>query len=212
MPLFQSAIFFFIIFSIRNFNIVDSSTAFVAPITRDQSTELYTISIYFKSPLESTDLLLDLGGKFSWIDCNPDFYTSTSHHYIPCHTNLCISLGSIACSNCFRPSGPGCHNNSCDLFPENPVIRNAILAQALVDSLALSITDGRNPGQIGMVPNFVLSCSDDSLLLGLPEGVSGLAGLGRSNYSLPAQIRSNQRSRITNSSSRSLVWSISQHK
>ncbi|KAI3800997.1 hypothetical protein L1987_29097 [Smallanthus sonchifolius] len=184
---FTALIFFFFHY---NLNIVDSSTAFVAPITRDQSTELYTISIYFKTPLESTDLLLDLGGKFSWIDCTPDVYTSTSHHYIRCGANLCESLASLACSNCFRPSGPGCHNNSCALFPENPVIRNSILAQALVDTLALTTTDGRNVGQLGVVPNFVLSCSDESLLLSLPEGVSGLAGLGRSNYSLPAQVSS----------------------
>ncbi|KAK9055782.1 hypothetical protein SSX86_026867 [Deinandra increscens subsp. villosa] len=188
MSILPFAIFFFFVF--YSFNFADSSTAFVAPITRDQSTELYTISIYFKTPLESTDLLLDLGGKFTWIDCTPDSYASITHHYIPCGTNLCNSLSSLACSNCFRPSGPGCHNNSCALFPENPVIRNAILAQALVDSFALATTDGGACGQLAVVPNFVASCSDDELLVGLPEGVSGLAGLGRSNYSLPAQVSS----------------------
>lgn len=70
------------------------------------------------------------------------------------------------------------------------MIRNSILAQALVDSAALTTTDGRSPGQLGVVPNFVLSCSDDSLLQGLSEEVSGLAGLGRSNFSLPAQVSS----------------------
>ncbi|KAI3783091.1 hypothetical protein L2E82_13153 [Cichorium intybus] len=179
---------FFLFF--YQFNIVDSSTAFVAPIDRDELTELYTISIFFKTPLESTDLLLDLGGKFSWIDCTPDLYTSRTHHYIQCGGGLCNSLASLACSNCFRPSGPGCHNNSCGLFPENPVIRDSILAQALIDSLALSTTDGRSSGQLGVVPNFVLSCSDASMLRGLPEGASGLAGLGRSNFSLPAQVSS----------------------
>ncbi|KAI7739504.1 hypothetical protein M8C21_009551 [Ambrosia artemisiifolia] len=186
----QHTIVFIFIF-IYNCNIVYSSTAFVAPITRDPSTELYTIFISFKTPLQPTNLLLDLGGKFTWFDCTPESYTSTTHHYIPCGTSLCISLASLACSNCFRQSGPGCHNNSCALFPENPVIKNSVLAQALVDSVALTVTNGRNPvGQMGLVPNFVGSCSDNSLLRGLPDGVSGLAGLGRSNYSLPAQVSS----------------------
>ncbi|XP_076900005.1 putative aspartic proteinase GIP1 [Bidens hawaiensis] len=169
------------------FTTINSSTPFVAPITRDDSTSLYTISILFKTPLQPTNFLLDLAGKFTWLDCSS--YTSTSHHYIPCKSNLCTSLGSLACSNCFRPSGPGCHNNSCALFPENPVIGNSVLAQALVDSLGLSVvSDGRNVGEVGLVPNFVVSCSDESLLRGLPDGVAGLLGLGRGNYSLPAQV------------------------
>ncbi|KAK1420507.1 hypothetical protein QVD17_22163 [Tagetes erecta] len=177
----------FIIFFISTYKITNASTSFVSPITRDQSTSLYTISIYTKTPLESTDLLLDLGGKLSWIDCNS--YTSTSHHYIPCGTSLCESLASLACSNCFRQTGPGCNNNSCGLFPENPVIRNSVLAQALVDSVAL-VVNGGEFGELGIVPSFVFSCSDDSLLRGLPDGVSGLAGFGRGNYSLPAQVSS----------------------
>ncbi|XP_024967328.1 basic 7S globulin-like [Cynara cardunculus var. scolymus] len=191
MSFLHFTLFVFVFIFFHSFNLIDSSsTAFVAPVEKDESTELYIISIFIRTPLQSADLILDLGGKLSWIDCTTGVYTSTTHHYIPCGTDLCDSIGSIACSNCFRPSGPGCHNNSCGLFPENPVIRNSILAQALVDSAALTSTDGRSPGQLGVVPNFVLSCSDDSLLQGLPKGVSGLAGLGRSNVSLPAQVSS----------------------
>ncbi|KAI3773088.1 hypothetical protein L6452_04286 [Arctium lappa] len=181
---------FFFIFIFNRFTIINSSTPFVAPIETDESTKLYTISIFTKTPLQSTDLILDLGGKFTWIDCATGFYTSTTHHYIRCGTDLCDSIGSIACSNCFRPSGPGCHNDSCALFPENPVIRNSVLAQAVVDSAALTTTDGGSPGQLGVVPDFVMSCSDESLIQGLPEGVYGLAGLGRSKTSLPAQVSS----------------------
>lgn len=185
MSILQFGLYFFIIY---HFKLSNSSTSFVAPINKDESTQLYTISLSIKTPLQSTDLLLDLGGKFNWIDCTPGFYTSTSHHYIPCGTTLCYSLGSLACTNCFQPSGPGCHNNSCALFPENPVIKNTVLAQALVDLIGLSITDGWTDGQLGVVPNFVFSCSDDSLIRGLPDGVSGLVGFGRSNFSLPAQV------------------------
>ncbi|XP_071719358.1 probable aspartic proteinase GIP1 [Rutidosis leptorrhynchoides] len=186
----MSPLHFIISFICIHFNLIISSstTSFVSPITRDELTQLYIISISIKTPLQSTSFLLDLGGKFSWIDCTPNNYISSTNHYIPCGTSQCNSLYSLACSNCFKPSGPGCHNNSCALFPENPVIKNTILAQALVDSLALTLTDGQTVGQLAVVPNFVLSCCDDSLLTGLPDGVSGLAGLGRSNYSLPAQV------------------------
>nr|XP_043622682.1 probable aspartic proteinase GIP1 [Erigeron canadensis] len=179
--------YFTLIFIYQQFSIINSSTSFVSPINKDQSTQLYTLSISIKTPLQLTDFLLDLGNKLSWIDCTSGYYISTTHHYIPCGTTKCNELGSLACSNCFRASGPGCHNNSCALFPENPVIKNVVLGQALVDTVGLTVSDG---GQLGIVPNFVLSCCDESLLIGLPDGVTGLAGLGRSNYSLPAQVSS----------------------
>ncbi|KAL6968357.1 hypothetical protein U1Q18_034157 [Sarracenia purpurea var. burkii] len=72
------------------------------------------------------------------------------------------------------------------MFPENSVTRTAIAAQALLDSLAVPTTDGR----LAIVSGFVFSCSESSLLQGLADGVAGVAGLGRSNFSLPAQIRS----------------------
>ncbi|PWA88525.1 aspartic peptidase A1 family [Artemisia annua] len=143
-----------------------------------------------KTPLQPTTLLLDLSGKYSWIDCSAGVYISSTHHYIPCDSHQCNSLTSLACSDdCFDQAGPGCHSSSCGLFPENPVIKNTVLAQALVDTVGLSVTDGSSvTGKVGVVPNFVLSCSDTSLLRGLPDGVSGLAGLGRFNYSLPSQV------------------------
>lgn len=65
---------------------------------------------------------------------------------------------------------------------------------ALVDSLALPATDGRNPGQLSTFPEFVFTCSDESsrLLKGHAKHVvNGLTGLGFSNYSLPAQVSNN---------------------
>ncbi|KAI3508461.1 hypothetical protein L1887_23469 [Cichorium endivia] len=94
-------------------------------------------------------------------------YTSRTHHYIQYDTGLCNSLASLTCSNCFRPLGPGCHNNSCGLLPENPVIRDSILAHALIDSLALSTIHDRSSGQLGVVPNFRLLCSGASMHRGV---------------------------------------------
>ncbi|KAK9055783.1 hypothetical protein SSX86_026868 [Deinandra increscens subsp. villosa] len=85
-----------------------------------------------------------------------------------------------------------CHPK-CDIAGGNCVIsRHRSFAR--VDSLALPTTDGRNPGQLSTVPKFVFTCSDESakLLKGhAKKVVTGLAGLGFSNYSLPAQVTTN---------------------
>lgn len=165
-----------------------SFSAYVAPIAVDFATGQYTISIYIKTPPQPTKLLFDLGASFSWVDCTHN-YSSSTYKSIPCSSSLCNSLGSHACSNCFRSPGPGCSNDSCILFPVNSVTRRSTMANALTDWLSLPHTDGRNPGQLGAIPEFVFSCSEKkSLLKGLVKGVVGVAGLDRSNFSLSAQI------------------------
>ncbi|KAF3967509.1 hypothetical protein CMV_008500 [Castanea mollissima] len=79
--------------------------------------------------------------------------------------------------------GPACANSTCALFPENPLTRRATLANALLDSLALPTTDGSTQlSQLGgLVPDFLFSCSQTSLL---QRG----RRFGRSNFSIPAQV------------------------
>ncbi|XAR61220.1 Nepenthesin [Bertholletia excelsa] len=176
--------FFFFFFSPF---VISAFAALLAPITKDHTTSQYTVSVYLKTPLQPTNLFLDLGASFTWVDCTQN-YTSSSYRYVPCSTPLCDALESRACSNCFDPPGPGCANDSCAMFPENSVTHQAIIAEALVDSLALPATDGSTAGPPVLVPEFVFSCSRTSLLQGLAKGVVGVAGLGRSNFSLPAQV------------------------
>ncbi|CAK9147076.1 unnamed protein product [Ilex paraguariensis] len=165
---------FFIFFFCVSLCVSSSFSALLAPITKDHTTRQYTLSVYLKTPLQPTKLVLDLGASFSWVDCTQN-YTSTTYHSIPCSSSLCNAIASLACSNCFNPPGPGCANDSCAMFSENSVTRKAIIAEALVDSLALPTTDGRNPGRLGLIPEFVFSCSKTSLLKGLAKGVTGLA-------------------------------------
>lgn len=160
-------------------------TAVVAPIFKDRSRRLYTIQVYLQTPLRPTKLHLDLGGSFTWVDCYRS-YNSSTYRQIPCYTPHCDFIHSFACSNCFHEPGPACGNNTCALFPENPVTRNVSLHNALVDSLALPVSTPR--GRLVLFPNFTFSCSEPSLLKGLAKGVTGLAALGGSNYSLPAQV------------------------
>ncbi|KAI5680305.1 hypothetical protein M9H77_01532 [Catharanthus roseus] len=62
------------------------------------------------------------------------------------------------------------------------------IGDILIDSIALPKTDGRNPGGLAVDSDFVFSCGNTRLLKGLANGVTGLAALGRFNFSLPAQL------------------------
>ncbi|KDP21481.1 hypothetical protein JCGZ_21952 [Jatropha curcas] len=179
--------FFFFSFSILLCPPAVAQKALVAPIQKDPDSLLYTITVYLKTPLQPTKLHLDLGASFTWLDCFRD-YNSTSYQHIPCSSSLCTSFHSVACGNCNDTLGPACANNSCFLYPENPITRQATLATALVDSLALPTTDGTTIGEMVIVPEFVFSCARPFLLNGLAKEVTGLAALGRSQHSLPVQI------------------------
>ncbi|KAJ8748409.1 hypothetical protein K2173_003046 [Erythroxylum novogranatense] len=164
-----------------------SQKAYVAPIQKDHSTLLYTLTLYLKTPLQPTILHLDLGASFTWADCYTN-YNSTSYRHVPCASPLCNSFHSLACGNCYASPGPACANDTCSLYPENPVTRQVTVANAIVDSLALPVAGGSVPGQFGVVPDFVFSCSRTFLLKGLAPKATGLVALGRSNHSLPVQV------------------------
>ncbi|OVA02962.1 Peptidase A1 [Macleaya cordata] len=169
---------FSIFFSIHIFSL---PIPLLIPIEKDPITLQHTTTISQGTPLTTIKLLFDLGSSFSWIDCSNKNPNSTSYRPIPCNSSLCKSLNyfSLPCSS----------NHTCSLFPENPLTRKATIAESFRDSLSLPTTNGRNPGQLALISDFIFSCSSQpQLLLGLPEGVSGLLALGRSNFSLPAQV------------------------
>ncbi|CAN4091589.1 unnamed protein product [Withania somnifera] len=163
-----------------------SSSAVLSPITKDHETHLYTLSLYLKTPPQLTNLLLDLSASFSWIDCS----ISSTYRSLSCNSPLCSALGSRACAKCFHhsPSHDDCSSNPCIISPLNTVTHKSSNGKAIVDSLALPVTDGRNRGQLKGFSEFLMSCSKKSLLKGLMKGVAGLVGLGRSNFSLTTQV------------------------
>lgn len=161
--------------------------ALLTPIHKDSSTNLYSISAYLKTPLQPTNLQLDLGASLTWVDCTRRYKSSTYRHVLY-NASLCLELDTGIYGNCFKKPGPACFNDSCEFFPENSVTRQVAIGDILLDSLALPTTDGRNPGKLGLDSNFVFSCGTTKLLRGLAKGVTGLAALGRFNFSLPAQL------------------------
>ncbi|GLJ09447.1 hypothetical protein SUGI_0109880 [Cryptomeria japonica] len=79
-------------------------------------------------------------------------------------------------------------NNTCGVTVMNWVTLVGISGQAAQDVLALSSTNGKNPGRTVTVPHFIFSCADDYLLYALARGVVGIAGLGRTRVALPSQL------------------------
>ncbi|GAA0139601.1 protease [Lithospermum erythrorhizon] len=81
---------------------------------------------------------------------------------------------SRACSlDCGGPT-PGCNNNTCVLFPFNPIIRTSSLGEVADDTVSLQSTDGTNPGRLVSAKQVFFVCGSESLLegLGVELGVS----------------------------------------
>lgn len=161
--------------------------ALLLPVSKDSSTLQYLTHFNQRTPLVPVKLTVDLGSAFAWIDCEKG-YVSSSFRPVRCDSALCTLVNSKMCtSECYGSPKPGCHNNTCDLAPGNTVIRLSTTGQVGQDLVSLQSTNGMNPGKLVSVRNFVFSCGSTFLLEGLANGVTGMAGFGRSNISLPVQ-------------------------
>ncbi|KAL3749188.1 hypothetical protein ACJRO7_010304 [Eucalyptus globulus] len=160
--------------------------AVVLPVTKDSSTLQYLTTLYQRTPLVPVKLTLDLGGKFLWVDCNRG-YSSSSYSPARCRSTQCSLAGSKICISCFTGPLPGCNNNTCGLSPDNTVTRTSTDGEVARDVVVVRSTDGSIPGPVVSVPKFLFTCGATFLLQGLPSGVQGMAGLGRTRISLHSQ-------------------------
>lgn len=182
----EFASFFFILVISSLFRA--SFPAFLVPIAKDTATQKYTLTIYMRTPPQPVGLLVDLGATFTLIDCSKS-YASSSYHSIPCGSSLCSSLGPHSCSVCSGLAGPGCSNNSCALhFTDSDARKPTVMGEALMDSLSLAVTNGRNPGPFATIHDFIFSCTKGPFHKDHVQGTSGSAGFGRSKQSIQAQL------------------------
>ncbi|GLT76664.1 hypothetical protein SLA2020_483130 [Shorea laevis] len=188
MRFLLSFLFFFLLFTLISIPSPSLAIGYAVPVSKDSTTQLYYITVSMKTPLQRTYLHLDLGGRFTWLDCQKN-YTSTSYKHLPCKSPVCLAFGhNYACSNCFKPPGPTCANNTCGTFPENFVIRKSYISIAIVDTLQLSTSDGTTLGKPRAINNFVFSCAPSFLCKGLAKKTPGVVALGTDNFSLPLQV------------------------
>lgn len=163
--------------------------ALVAPVSKDSSTRQYVTRISQRTPLVPLNLVLDLGGQFLWVDCDSN-YVSSTYRPARCRSAQCSLARSSSCGDCFSAPRPGCNNNTCGVTPDNTVTGVATSGELAEDVLSVQSTDGSNPGRIVTDSTFIFSCAPTFLLQGLASGVSGMAGLGRTNIALPSQLAS----------------------
>ncbi|XP_021750375.1 basic 7S globulin-like [Chenopodium quinoa] len=163
--------------------------ALLLPVSKDASTLYYIVKITQRTPSKSIPLTLALGSPFLWQDCDKG-YVSSTYRPIRCNSAQCTLAGSTSCGTCNSPPRPGCNNNTCGLFPENPFTNTATSGELASDIIRINSTDGLNLGPVISVPNFLFNCAPTFLLKGLAKGVQGIAGFGRTKISVPSQFTS----------------------
>ena len=136
----------------------------------------YLTTILQRTPLVPLKLVVNLGGQFLWVDCDRNYVSSS---YLParCGSAQCsLARASSSCGDCYFASWPGCKNNTCSLFPFNPVTHSGTSGELASDVLSLKYTDGSNPGRLVSVSKFIFSCEPTALSDGLSGGAVGMAG------------------------------------
>ncbi|CAL4945649.1 unnamed protein product [Urochloa decumbens] len=157
----------------------------VTPITKDGSTSLYT------SPLkDGRPLVLDLSGPLIWSTCD-----DASHPTLELYERECTEAIRYTRPECWAyaggSDGGGYGRGKCVAHPYNPVAGRCASGDMTRTTLSASATDGKNPLYPVSFPA-VASCAPPSLLDKLPAGAAGVAGLARSDLSLPAQVVATQ--------------------
>ncbi|KAJ8572922.1 hypothetical protein K7X08_009433 [Anisodus acutangulus] len=165
----------------------------VLPVFKDSATGLHVANITKRTPQQSVPLLIDLNGRFLWLNCENNYFSST--YFAPfCHSTQCSRVGPHSCNKCFSNSPrPGCHNNTCAVTTTNPLTRQTAIGEVAQDSLSVQSTTqfGSNVGPLVTIRHFLFACSPSSLLQGpFPKNVQGVAGLGHDSVSLPIQLAS----------------------
>lgn len=153
--------------------------ALLLPISKDSSTLQYLTHLNLGTPLYPKTLVLDLGGRNLWMDCESG-YNSSTYRAPRCGSAACsTSMPIFGCLLCFDA---GCHNNSCLISIENTVTRTVGFFEVATDVISIQNSV--------ILPNFIFGCSQTWLVKGLVTGVQGMAGLGRTRLGLPHQLSS----------------------
>ncbi|KAD4179661.1 hypothetical protein E3N88_28252 [Mikania micrantha] len=171
---------------------VSSSVAKTSPrpvlqLTKDPKTLQYLTQISQRTPLVHVKLTLDLGGPFMWVNCERG-YTSTTYTPARCGSAPCRLLNTTSCttSTSCNPPVPDCYNNTCGHGPENPIANTGTSGQLGADVFKIQSTTS----SVLTVPRLYFICGNNFVNDGLASGVTGIAGLGRTGASLPAQLSS----------------------
>ncbi|KAL7251880.1 hypothetical protein ACSBR1_013683 [Camellia fascicularis] len=157
----------------------------ILPVSKHPSTLQYTTQFNLGTPLNPQTLLLDLGGRLLWIDCENGYNHSSTYRPGLCGSATCSAAKPIfGCELClFSSSKQGfCNNNTCLVAIENTITTTVQFAEIAIDTISI--------GPFTMVPNFIFGCASAWLIKGLDSGINGVVGLGRTRIGFPTQLSS----------------------
>ncbi|KAK3189960.1 hypothetical protein Dsin_029521 [Dipteronia sinensis] len=164
---------------------------FIFPIKRDEKTHQF----YTELDMGTTnriDVVIDLGGQFSWLDC--DQYNSSTYRHVRCWSPKCkatIGGDGASCIDCKeKPHRPGCTRNTCALSSYNPKTNMYKVGGVGEDTMRVSSTDGYVYLTDEDMRRFTFGCGVKGLLSGLAKPTKGILGLGRTPSSLSTQFSS----------------------
>ncbi|KAK3031172.1 hypothetical protein RJ639_035329 [Escallonia herrerae] len=154
----------------------DRPKALLIPVFKDSAKLQCIANIAMWTPTSAVSFTIDIGGQNVFVDCEKDYFTST-HRRFACGSARCNLAGSR-----------NCINNSCGIIANNTVTHVATVGDLGSEIISIESTDGKYA--IGYVSqrHFLSVCTPSYLVGGLTNGVQGMAGLGRTRVSLPAQL------------------------
>ncbi|MED6132364.1 hypothetical protein PIB30_018389 [Stylosanthes scabra] len=151
--------------------------SYLLAVKKDLPTLQYFTTLSHGTPPSPTNLVLDLGGPFLWLDCASRTTPSSSALTTPHRSINCLTA---------KPSSFHSHTHHyqpCQVLPENTITGKVATQGELVEDLiSLQIQSSSPSCQVRF------TCSPTPLLKGLASGAKGMLGLGRSRTSLTSQI------------------------
>lgn len=173
------ALVLLLLFSFQAQSSYSLADSLLLPVTKHGSSLQYLAKIHRGNELVPTELVVDLGGPFLWIDS-----VSSSGRL--------ISSGSIQCLAA-KPMVDDDHiirskslPEICKIFTENTITQMGNQGQLVEDTFSIQ---SKSFGSVTSVSqSFLFGSAPISLLNGLAIGAHGILGLGRHRISLPSHI------------------------
>ncbi|KAK9086679.1 hypothetical protein Syun_029073 [Stephania yunnanensis] len=152
------------------------------PISKVDGTSLQTTTQYIthikqRTPLVPVNLTVDLGGRSLWVVIDDDYISSTRTIH-NCNSTQC----KLASRTRVCPFG-----DPCFLPIHHPTLGSSQVGSLCDDVISLQST---NANSYTTIPHYLFGCATNYMIVGLADGITGAAGLGRSKIALPLQLAS----------------------
>ncbi|KAK3197828.1 hypothetical protein Dsin_021243 [Dipteronia sinensis] len=133
------------------------------------------------TPSNYINMVIDLGGQFSWLDCDQYYNISSTYRPVRCWSAKCnATTDGFTCVDCWGPPRPGCTRDTCTLQSYNPKTELYITGGVGEDTIRVSSTDGLFSLLDIDIRRFSFACGliGFSSVLGKGSASQGILGLG----------------------------------